>query len=404
MITNKHFDFVIVGAGIIGISLSIQLKKIFKDSSVCILEKESRHGFHASGRNSGVLHAGFYYTENSIKARFCKEGNIALTEYCLEKNIPINRCGKVVVCQNEEDHFGMEVLFKRAKNNGVKLEYLSEKDLIEIEPYAKTIEKALFSPNTSSASCKDVIDSLYQDATALGVKFFFSESFISLKDIKKIETNKSFIEFGYLINCAGVYADKVARFFGCSNSFSIIPFKGIYLKSKKPHRKIKRHIYPVPNMAHPFLGTHFTSSIDGYLKIGPTAIPALWLEQYEFFKNFKLSEFLKVARKELALFFKSPFNFKKLAYNEYSKLIKSNMINEANKLTNINFEKNDFIWASPGIRAQLINNKTHNLEMDFIIETSENSMHILNAVSPAWTCALSFTKHISERILKELST
>jgi len=399
---NKDkFEIVVIGAGIIGLNVAIEIKKKFPDASVCVLEKEEKYGMHASGRNSGVLHAGFYYSQDSSKAKFCRDGNLALTEYIKSKNITLNQCGKVVVCKNEIDLENMETLLERGLANGVDLECISSKELAKIEPYAKTYKSAIFSRSTSSASCEEVIRNLYEDALEMGIIFRFNEAFLD-EDSSSIVTNQGRIEFSFLINCAGLYADKIAKVFGYSKNTQIIPFKGLYLKYKKKNNLIKRHIYPVPNIEQPFLGTHFTCGVNDTLKIGPTAIPALWPEQYDFFSNFRLKEFIEICKLDLNLFFSSPFNFKKLAFNEYLNLFKPRLVRLSNELVKYKFHSNDFEWARSGIRAQLINVISNELEMDFVIEGDSKSLHVLNAVSPAWTCSIPFAKHIVENALEKI--
>lgn len=398
---SRKFDFVIIGGGIIGINVAIELKRNYFDATVCIIEKESHLGEHASGRNSGVIHAGFYYDEDSIKAKFCKDGNFALREYCKQKNIKINECGKVVVAKNHEELESLDVLLQRGKKNNVDLIEIDEHQLSEIEPSAKTFQRAIYSPNTATVSPTKLISSIKEDADNLGIKFFLETKYLS-HELETLKTTNGNFSAGYVINCAGLYADKIAKDFGFSESRMIIPFKGIYLKEKIPSQRLKTNIYPTPNLTNPFLGVHFTLSADNYIKIGPTAIPAFWPEQYSAFKNFRISEFLKTIIAESKLFFKSNFDFKKLAFEEYSKLSKKKIIRIAEDMTNFKLDKNNFEWSKPGIRAQLLNTNTYSLEMDFIYEGDSKSFHVLNAVSPAWTCSISFSKYIVQKISLQL--
>ena len=165
----ESYDFVIVGGGVIGLTLSISLKKNFHNASVLIIEKENILGFHASGRNSGVLHAGFYYTSDSLKAKFTRDGNAAMRQYCEKKSIKLNNCGKLVVCKDEQDLNRLTVLEERAKSNNVELYRISEKEAKNIEPKVVTLDSALWSPTTSSVDPKQVMGSLLSDAVNLGV-------------------------------------------------------------------------------------------------------------------------------------------------------------------------------------------------------------------------------------------
>lgn len=400
--SEHQYDFVVIGAGIIGINVATELKTRFPESAICVLEKEQKQGMHASGRNSGVLHAGFYYTADSVKAKFCRDGNIALSEYIKKNKLNINQCGKVVVCKDENDLNNLGILYERGLANGVPLEWIDAKQLEAIEPLAKTYKSALYSPSTSAADCNEVIAKMRRDAEGLGVIFKFNEAFLNEDSSKIISTNHR-IKYKYLINCAGLYADKIAKKFGFSKKTSIIPFKGLYLKLKKKNDFIGRHIYPVPNIDQPFLGTHFTCGINNILKIGPTAIPALWLEQYNLLDNFRFNEFLEICKLDIKLFFKSPFNFKKLALKEYLNLYKPRLVNLSNELVSYKFKSSDFEWVQSGIRAQLLNLESKELEMDFVIEEDSNSLHVLNAVSPAWTCSIPFSSYIVDLIENKIN-
>jgi L-2-hydroxyglutarate oxidase LhgO len=205
-------------------------------------------------------------------------------------------------------------------------------------------------------------------------------------------------EAGYVVNAAGLYADRVARDFGFSEDYRILPFKGIYLYSDEPAGAIRTNIYPVPDLRNPFLGVHFTLLVDGRAKIGPTAIPAFWREQYKGFGNFKFDEFAEIIFRDLGLLFFSGFDFKRLAVEETLKYYRPRLVNLASTLLdNVRLE-NFRHWGKPGIRAQLLNIKNRKLEMDFVIQSDSRSLHVLNAVSPAWTCAQPFAKYVCDKI------
>ena len=395
-------DFLLIGGGIIGISIARELKSRYPDSSVCILEKENKCGLHASGRNSGVLHAGFYYTADSFKARFTREGNQRLTEYCDAKNIKLNKCGKLVVAQNESELPWLDELMNRASKNSVPLEFVTEEEGRAIEPRVKTYQKALFSPTTSSVNPKELVESLLSDAIREGVQIKSNSRYLRRAGKRSIQTSDGAYEAKYLINVAGLYADKIGRDFGFSRDHRILPFKGLYLYSDEPPGALKTHIYPVPDLANPFLGVHFTVTTDGKTKLGPTAIPAFWREQYEGWGNFNLNEFSEIIRRQAGLFLTSNFDFKALAIRELQKYSKPKLVSLASTLAEGVDIKHYRRWGPPGIRAQLLNIRTKMLETDFFMEGDGQSMHILNAVSPGFTCALPFADYVCDQIDKQL--
>ena len=394
----KKADFLLIGGGIIGISIARELKKRYPDSSVCILEKEPECGLHASGRTSGVLHAGFYYTADSFKARFTRDGNQRLTEYCDSKNIKLNKCGKLVVAQNESELKWLDELMGRAGKNGVPLESITEEESKSIEPRVKTFQRALFSPSTSSVNPKDLLQAIQFDAIQEGVQICTNARYLHRKDKKVIQASNGLFEAGYLINVAGLYADKIGRDFGFSEDYRILPFKGLYLYSNEPAGSLRTHIYPVPDLANPFLGVHFTVTTDGKTKLGPTAIPAFWREQYEGWGNFSFNELTEILLRQAGLFLSSNFDFKALAFRELKKYSRTKMVSLASSLAKGVDIKNYRQWGKPGIRAQLLNIREKKLEMDFVLEGDDSSMHILNAVSPGFTCALPFAEYVCDQI------
>jgi (S)-2-hydroxyglutarate dehydrogenase len=394
----ENSDFLLVGGGIIGISIARELKKRYPDSSVCILEKELECGLHASGRNSGVLHAGFYYTADSFKAKFTRDGNKKLTEYCDFKNIKVNKCGKLVVAQNESELTWLDELMVRAKNNGVPLESITEEESKILEPRAKTFQRALFSPSTSSVNPKELLRAMQLDAIQEGVRICTNAQYLHRKEKNVIQTSKGLFEAGYLINVAGLYADKIGRDFGFSKDYRILPFKGLYLYSNEPSGSLRTHIYPVPDLANPFLGVHLTVTTDGKVKLGPTAIPAFWREQYDGWSNFRFDELTEILLRQAGLFLSSNFDFKALALREIQKYSRPRMVSLASSLATGVEIKNYRQWGKPGIRAQLLNIQEKKLEMDFVLEGDDRSMHILNAVSPGFTCALPFADYVCNQI------
>ena len=397
------FDFLVIGGGIIGISIARELKSRNPNSGVCILEKEHQCGLHASSRNSGVLHAGFYYTADSLKARFTKEGNQRLTKYCEVKNLALKKCGKLVVAQNESELVWLDELMTRARNNGVPLELITDEESQTIEPRAKTYQKALFSPTTASINPTELVKSLLSDAIQEGVQLKTNTQYIHRVGKSSIKTSNGIFEAKYIINAAGLYADKIGRDFNFSKDHRILPFKGLYLYSNEPLGALSTHIYPVPDLTNPFLGVHFTITSDDKIKIGPTAIPAFWREQYQGWSNFNMPELTEIILRQAGLFLSSNFDFKALAFRELKKYSKPLLVSLATKLAKGVDIKHYRQWGLAGIRAQLLNIRKKELEMDFVLEGDKQSMHILNAISPGLTCALPFADYVCDQIEGKIS-
>lgn len=393
------YDYIIVGAGIIGLALAQKLIKRFPQARILILEKEPAVARHASGRNSGVLHAGFYYSADSLKATLCVKGNKELREYCKSKKIPISEVGKLVVASHESELGPLRELERRGKINGAQVELISEADAQKLEPNVRTCGQALYSPLTATSDPALVAAALKEDLTAQGIQILCDCRY--LRHIENsVVTSQGTFEAGKLINCAGLYADKIAQQFGFGMNYTIIPFKGLYLKYKKNKTDVRMNIYPVPNPKYPFLGVHFTKTVDGTIKIGPTAIPALWRENYCGFDRFNLGEFLNIGAWESRLFASNAFNFRTLAFTEVKKYWRAHLIN-LSKLLIPSIDADGFgDFAPPGIRAQLLNVKTKELVQDFVVEGDSRSIHVLNAVSPGWTCSLPFADYIIQNFIQ----
>ena len=393
---GKSVDFLVVGGGIVGVGCAGALKKKYPDATVRLIEKEATLGSHASGRNSGVLHAGFYYSDSSLKARFSRDGCRRLTEYCVERGLPINRCGKLVVAQSESDHAGIDELKRRAEKNGVRVEEVDEAGAAEIEPRARTVGRALFSPTTASVHPGKVLTSLASDAATLGVELQTSTAY-RRRVGEVVHTSSGSFPARFVVNAAGLYADTIAHDHGLGRQYRILPFKGLYLLGSE-REKLRTNVYPVPNLGNPFAGVHFTVTVDGRVKIGPTATPAFWREQYSGLSKFSLAEFSQIAARELSLLARNDFGFRDLAIAEIRKYWRPRLAALAARLVPDMRPENYRTWGPPGIRAQLFDVSQRKLEMDFVVEGDERSLHVLNAVSPAFTCSLPFADYLVERI------
>jgi L-2-hydroxyglutarate oxidase LhgO len=394
-------DFLVIGAGIIGLGMARALKTRYPDCSVTLIEKESEAGMHASGRNSGVLHAGFYYTADSLKARFTKEGNARLKAFCETHGLPINRCGKVVVTRDEGEIETLHELYRRGRTNGVEVELIDEARLARIDANVRTHKEALLSPSTATVDPKAVVRKLQEEVERMGVTIHFDTPALYRSGLKRLTTPRGVFEAERIVNCAGLYADKIAKQFGFGERYTILPFKGVYLKYGGDDRPVTTNIYPVPNLKNPFLGVHYTVTVDGGIKIGPTAIPAFWRENYEGFDRFDFNDLVEILWYEAKLFVTDRFHFRALAFEEFAKYSKRHLAALARGMVKeIDPAKFDR-WSTPGIRAQLLDTRTLELVQDFVVEGDDTSIHVLNAVSPAFTCALPFTEWVVEKFVEK---
>jgi L-2-hydroxyglutarate oxidase LhgO len=386
----------IIGGGIIGINIALALARRFPDQSVALIEKEDELGTHASGRNSGILHAGFYYSADSLKARFTKEGNAVLAAYCAEKGLRINRCGKLVVARDASELAGLDELLRRGRVNNVPLEDISDADARRIEPRVRTFQRAIFSPTTSAIDPTEVTLSLAADAEKAGVVIVRRTKYLGRRGTM-VRTSSGTIECGYVVNAAGLYADRVARDYGFSDNYRILPFKGLYLYADEGE-KVRTNIYPVPNLANPFLGVHFSVTTNGRTTIGPTAMPAFWREQYGGLAGFSGRELADIITRQLVLLARNDFGFRGLALSELKKYSRSNLVALAAGMVCELDPRRYTHWGRPGIRAQLLDIRTRQLVSDFHVEGDDRSMHVLNAVSPAFTSSIPFASYVVDRI------
>ncbi|MBF0459209.1 MAG: L-2-hydroxyglutarate oxidase [Nitrospirae bacterium] len=389
----------ICGAGIIGLTIARELIKAGY-GDIVLIEKENAPGKHASGRNSGVLHAGIYYTPNTLRAKSCLKGNMLMKEYCRQRGLPLFESGKVIVAKNEQEIPILKELFKRATANGAKVELIDEQQLNEIEPAAKTCETALYSSDTAVVSPKAVLDSLCDDLIKTGsVKIVKNTEFKGIRGNTTCVTNKGSIEFGTFINAAGAYSDKVAHAFGVGREFSLVPFKGIYRKLRpEKASEIRGSIYPVPDIRNPFLGVHFTRGIDGSVYLGPTAIPALGRENYGILKGVD-SEAIEILRRAAVLFSENP-KFREVVFTEPKKYLFKYFFEDARVLVK-DLKPEDVIPSDKaGIRPQLVDWKTKELVTDFMVVKDGNSVHVLNSISPAFTSSMDFARFIVNNYIK----
>ncbi|MCX8123365.1 MAG: L-2-hydroxyglutarate oxidase [Spirochaetes bacterium] len=388
-------DYCIIGAGVVGLAIARELS-LKKKKKIIVCEKEALAGCHASGRNSGVLHAGIYYSTGSMKAHTCVEGNRLMKSFCRSKGVKVNETGKVIVAKNEAQLPTLHLLYERARNNGVQVQLINVKQLAAIEPCAKTYNEALFSPQTAVVDPKAVMQALYEDCAQRGVTVLFNTPFFCFDDSATVIAGQYAIQFEKLINCAGAYSDIIAHSRGLARHLTLIPFKGIYAKLKKTSRlKINGNIYPVPDVRNPFLGVHFTANPHGDVYIGPTAMPVFGREHYGLLKGLG-TESASIFFKDAVLFFTNK-NFRTVALEEPKKYIPYFFYKDAKELVqNLLFSDIEPTIKS-GIRPQLVDWSKKELVMDFSVFADANTVHVLNAVSPAFTASMAFAKLIVDK-------
>lgn len=393
-------QFLIIGAGITGLTIARELVARGAEEMV-ILEKESALGLHASGRNSGVLHAGLYYTPDTLKAKFCVTGNRLLKEFCTEKGLTLKKTGKVIVAQHPKELPILDELKRRADACGASARLIDRKELAEIEPHAATFERALHSPETAVIRPMEVLEALAAELLASRrVKIFYGRPFLGLPGRGQARTPQGVLRFEKLINAAGAYADRVAQQFGLAEEYKILPFKGTYRRLRDDRAFLVRgNIYPVPDLRNPFLGVHLTRSVDDHVYLGPTAIPALSREIHRALQGWTW-EAPRILYRDAMLLLKNS-SFRSAARSEPQKYLAHFLFREARKLVP-ELAPHDVVRSDKrGIRPQLVHWPTRQLVMDFVLLREEDSLHILNAISPAFTSSMAFAKYAVDRFLGE---
>jgi L-2-hydroxyglutarate oxidase LhgO len=395
---ENEVDFLIVGGGILGLSIGLEVLRNFPDSRTLIVEKEVGTGLHASGRNSGVLHAGFYYSADSLKAKFCRDGNFELRRIIQDNEIPLLECGKVVVAQNDSELLALRKLHERGNLNGVTQHLLPASELHKYEPYAKTHREFLWSPNTAVSDPKMVTKALEANFLTLGGSILYGSTFTTNSE-QNHRVNNTQIKAKKIVNTAGTKAISIAQALGVGAEYAQLPVLGLYKISDSREVPLRTLVYPVPNPDYPFLGVHFTLTLDQKLKIGPTAIPVLGSEQYSYDSRITKDDFLGSIKSIKSLATKSPKLLMTLALSELPKVSTRQLVRDGERLVPNSKHIESWKYKQPGIRAQLINVDEGRFEMDFIVRESEGVVHVLNAVSPGWTAAIPFAKYIFENFL-----
>ena len=400
---EEEYDIAIIGAGIVGLSTAWQLIEKYPHFKICIIEKESDLAKHQSGHNSGVIHAGVYYTPGSLKAKLCTEGCRKTKIFCQKHNIPYKETGKLIVALNKQELIWMENLIIRCEKNGLTVKRLDQDDIRKIQPDLESVGGFLVK-ETGIVNWKDVCIKYSELFKNLGGKIIYN------KTVKKINESSNSINISfknsndiisakYLISCAGLYSDMMLKISGITPDYKIIPFRGEYYRlDSELSKTIKHCIYPIPNPNLPFLGVHFTPQINEVITIGPNAVLALAREGYSWrkvnLKNCLEMLFYKAFWKLLSLNFKTTYKelkcslFKKAYLKEVQKYFPKIMIE-------------DLKISPAGVRAQALA-KDGKLIDDFLFKKTKRSLYTCNAPSPAATSSIPIGEYIIEQFDKQI--
>jgi (S)-2-hydroxyglutarate dehydrogenase len=390
---TENCDIAVIGGGIVGLATALALGSQFPRLSLAVVEKEAEVAAHQTGHNSGVIHAGIYYKPGSYKAKLCVEGGRLLTEFCDAAGVPYDRCGKLIVATSEEELPRLQTLYERGTANGIQgLELMGPERCRGIEPHAKAI-KALYSPATAIVDYKQVAQAMAKRIADTGGRIFLSTKVhaIESKDgFLYLESDRLTIRCRNLINCAGLFSDRVAQMMGLRPGVLLMPFRGEYYSLKTDRQLVRGLIYPVPDPQFPFLGVHFTKKINGEYEAGPNAVLAFAREGYAFrdvclkdlASMFGFAGFWKMALR----------HWKTQAYELYRSLCKRAFLHALQKLVP-ELEDKDLAPGGAGVRAQIVM-ADGSLADDFLIVEAPNAIHVLNAPSPAATASIAIGKHI----------
>ncbi len=387
------YDVAIIGGGIIGLSTGYSLIKKYPNLKVIIIEKENSLGVHQTGHNSGVIHSGIYYKPGSLKAQNCRLGMKLLIDYCSINNIKFEICGKLIIANTSEEIKTLLLLESRGIKNGIKgLKRLSSSEIREYEPHANGLS-ALYVPETGIVNYLDICDSLSSFIREKSEILTGNRVIDIVKEKGKLHvlTNHKKFNTKIVINCAGLFSDKIAKLVNSRINICIVPFRGEYFKLKKEKRFLVRNlIYPVPNPKYPFLGVHFTRSIGGDIEAGPNAVLAFAREGYSL-SSFSIPDMWSYL--SFPGFWRMAMKYYSIAFNEYYRsFFKQAFVEQLRRLVP-EIKSEDLLKAPAGVRAQALALDGKLLD-DFIIDRHENIINVLNAPSPAATSALAIGRKI----------
>ena len=394
MSKKNTYDFGIIGAGIVGLSTALHLQR--QNKSVLVLEKEKKPGLHQSGRNSGVIHSGIYYKPNSFKSELSIRGRNLLIEYLNEKGINYRQEGKVVVDNDLDKLENLQSRSKELEMHGVDI--VQDDDLLSIEPNS-VIKKGLFVPQAGVVDYGEVVRTYADEFVDLGGEIQYIEEIIEIENVnyvKKIISKNNSFTCEFLINCAGLFSDEIAKMDGMSPNVRIIPFRGEYYKIRNTKNSILNNmIYPLADPDLPFLGIHLTKTANGDVEAGPNAVLAFSKEGYKW-TDINFIDLTKVLTYPGMI--KLGKKYLKTGLSEmYRSLNKKVFVKEIQKLIN-GVSSEDITQIPSGVRAQAVDQEGNLLD-DFLFEEGTSSLHVLNSPSPAATASLAIGESIASKIL-----
>jgi L-2-hydroxyglutarate oxidase len=396
-----RYDVAIVGAGIVGLATALQLKRDKPALNVVVIEKENKVAAHQTGNNSGVIHSGIYYKPGSLKAKNCIDGYHMLIDFCKTYDVPYELCGKIIVATSESELPALDAIYQRGIENRLEgLRYINREEIQAMEPHTAGI-KGIVVPQTGIVDYKVVAEKYAEIFRQLGGVIKLNTKVTGVKTISEgiqVRTSSGDLDAALIINCAGLYCDKVAAYTIPDLQVKIIPFRGEYYALKKEKRNlVKNLIYPVPDPNFPFLGVHFTRRIDGEIEAGPNAVLAFQREGYkksqinlpELFESLTWGGFIKVAKK-----------YWRTGFGEFYRSFSKPAFTEALQKLLPEIKAEDLEKGGAGVRAQACD-KEGGLIDDFYIKELPGQIHVLNAPSPAATSSLSIGKTIAGLALKQ---
>jgi (S)-2-hydroxyglutarate dehydrogenase len=394
---QKVFDFAVVGGGIVGLSSAVALGRHHPGARVLVVEKEPALAQHQTGHNSGVIHSGIYYKPGSLKARFSKAGGAALVEFCRENGVACEICGKVIVATEPGELAQLDKLYERGRENGLTVEKIGPTELKELEPHATGLA-AIRVPSAGIVDYVGVARAFAQIVEERGGEIRMStkvESVSEIDDGVEVGTNRGSYRVSKLVNCAGLYSDRLAEMSGVDPGMKIVPFRGEYYELVPEKRYlVKNLIYPVPNPNFPFLGVHFTRTVQGDVEAGPSAVLGLAREGYKK-TDINLRELAEIL--SYPAFWKLAGKNWRMGIEEIKRSFSKGAFVRSLKRLVPEISEEDLYPVSAGVRAQAMMKDGRFID-DFLMVEGKNSLHVLNAPSPAATASIPIGEAIAERV------